>query len=127
MTFLELLSTKQKMFKIINEFDITDNSYYLVFINVDEIKYNDNNYYYDISYEYKFNGNKKSEKILHPFYNGKDIEEHFESVIVYKNKMTETMVEYLLSNTEDLEKIIGETTEQCYRINVMLCLAKLWD
>jgi ribosomal protein L31 len=122
-----IVSTSQNSFKFINEFDSYDKSHYDVNIKVEEKLYVDGKSYYDISYEYKFNGDKNSKQKIHPFYNGKEIKEDAEGVIIFKNKMTEIMVEYLLYSTEELEKVSGTTTAQCYRTNIMLGLAKLWD
>jgi hypothetical protein len=122
------LSTKQKTFKFINEFDSNDKSYYLIKIVVKELLYDDGKIFYDIGYEYEFNGLEKSKKIIHPYHHTKDVADlDLEGVIVFKNKMTETMVEYLLLDPEELETVSRTTTAQCYRTNIMIGLARLWD
>ena len=122
-----IVSTKQGVFKFVNEFDSNDKSYYNVDIKIEEKLYVDGKSYYDISYEIKFNGDKNSRNKIHPFYDGREIQEEDEEVIIIKNKMTEIMVEYLLYPSEELEKVSGTTTAQAYRTNIMLGLAKLWD
>jgi hypothetical protein len=122
-----VVSTKQNSFKFINEFQYSDKSYYIIHVKVEEKIYSNDKYYYDISYKYKFEGLETSKKIIHPFYNGKDECFDNEGVIVYKNKMTEVMVEYLLADSEELEKESGSSTAQCYRTCIMLSLEKLWD
>jgi ribosomal protein L31 len=122
-----VVSTKQNSFKFINEFQYSDKSYYIIHVKVEEKVYSNDKYYYDISYKYKFEGLETSKKIIHPFYNGKDEGLDNEGVIVYKNKMTEVMVEYLLADSEELEKESGSSTAQCYRTCIMLSLEKLWD
>ena len=122
-----IVSTRQSSFKFINEFDSNDKSYYNVDIKVEEKLYVDGKSYYDISYNYEFNGDKNSRNKIHPFYDGKEIQEDAEGVIIIKNKMTEVMVEYLLSTSEELEKETGFTAAQAYRTCIMLSLAKLWD
>jgi hypothetical protein len=124
----QTLSTKQKTFKFINEFDSNDKSYYLIKIVVKELLYDDGKIFYDIGYEYEFNGLEKSKKIIHPYHHTKDVADlDLEGVIVFKNKMTETMVEYLLLDPEELENVSRTTTAQCYRTNIMIGLARLWD
>jgi len=122
-----VISTKQNSFKFINEFQYSDKSYYIINVKVEEKLYSNGKYYYDISYEYKFTGLETSKQKIHPFYNCQDEGIDNEGVIVCKNKMTEIMVEYLLADSEELEKVSGSSTAQCYRTCIMLSLAKLWD
>jgi hypothetical protein len=121
-----ILSRREASFKFINEFDSSDKSFYIIDIKVDELLYVSGKIFYDISYDCKFRGEQTSKNKIHPFYNGKDIEDD-EGVILIKNKMTEIMVEYLLKTSEDLEKEIGLSTVQGYKTCIMLGLAKLWD
>ena len=122
-----IVSTKQRIFKFVNEFDSNDKSYYNIGIKIEEKLYVTGKSYYDISYEYVFNGDKNSRNKIHPFYDGKEIHEDAEGVIIIKNKMTEIMIEYLLYSDEELENVSGTTTAQAYRTNIMSGLAKLWD
>ena len=48
-------------------------------------------------------------------------------VLVLKNQMTEIMVNYLLSDSEELVKVSGTSTAQHYRYLTMINLSKLWD
>jgi len=124
----QTLSINQKTFKFINEFDSNDQSYYLITIIVKELLYDSGKIFYDIGYEYEFNGLEKSKKIIHPYHHTKDVADlDLEGVIIYKNKMTEAMVEYLLLDPEELENQSGTTTAQSYRTNIMIGLARLWD
>lgn len=51
-----------------------------------------------------------------------------EGVIVTKNTLTETMIQYLLmSDTELKEQNIGNTHPQYYRVNIMKSLGLFWD
>jgi len=50
-----------------------------------------------------------------------------EGVIVAKNGMTKSMVEYLLMDDEELLKGIGMTTLESYRGEIMRALMRLWD
>ena len=122
-----IVSTKQRIFKFVNEFDSNDKSYYNIGIKIEEKLYVTGKSYYDISYEYVFNGDKNSRNKIHPFYDGREIQEEDEGVIIIKNKMTEIMIEYLLYSDEELENVSGTTTAQAYRTNIMSGLAKLWD
>jgi len=121
-----IVNKSQYSFKFVNEFDSNDKSFYDIDIKVEEKLYVNGKSYYDISYKYVFNGDKNSRNKIHPFYDGKEIQEDADGVILKKNKMTEIMVEYLLSANEELEKVSGGSS-QSYRINIMLGLAKLWD
>ena len=122
------ISTQQKSFKFINEVDSDDKSYYIIKITVDTLLYGDGILYYNISYDYDFNGDEKSKNQIHPFYNSENNKDFDHNrVIVYKNKMTDIMVEYLLESSEKLKKVSGTSTEQNYRTTIMLNLARLWD
>jgi hypothetical protein len=124
----QTISSNQKTFKFINEFNSNDKSYYLIKIVVKELLYDDGKIFYDIGYEYEFNGLQTSKQIIHPYYHTKDVVDlDLEGVIVFKNKMTETMVEYLLLDSEELENESGSSTAQTYRTNIMIGLARLWD
>ena len=127
MSQIIIVSTKQNIFKFINEFDSFDQSYYNITVTVEEKLYTDNKTYYDISYSYEFNGESSSRKYIHPFYSRKEDVESAPGVIIFKNKMTEIMVEYLLNDSKALEQLSGTTTAQCYRTNIMLTLSRLWD
>lgn len=108
--------------KFINEFDTYDKSSYCnTNIYVTELCYDNGNgkTYYDIRYEYECNNPK-----VHPFYKQED---NAAGVIIYKNKMTEMMLRFLLATDEELEQNSGLSTAQGYRINIMHSLANLWD
>ena len=125
-----IVSTREKTFKFVNEFWGPDKSFYTIHVEVQEKLYKSGKSYYDISYIYEFEGNEKSRMVLHPFYSDEDekiLDAVAEGVIVYKNKMTEIMIEYLLLDSEELEKITNLITAQSYRTNIMLSLAKFWD
>jgi hypothetical protein len=129
MTETIIVSTREKSFKFVNEFGLCDPSFYMINIKVQEKLYKSGKSYYDISYHYQFEGIEENRMILHPFYNddNENIMDHAEGVIVYKNKMTEIMIDYLLLDSEELEKVSILTTAQTYRTNIMLSLAKFWD
>ena len=124
-----LISTRQNTFTIVNEIDSNDQSYYIIRATVEEKLLSDNQTYYDISYTYDFNGSASSKRKLHPFYNSNPEEDGVGSngVIIFKNKMTEIMVEYLLHTSEELETLSGTSTAQCYRTAIMINLERLWD
>ena len=112
--------TFTKRFRFINEFDSSDNSYCNIIITVIEHLYNDGNTYYEINYEYEYNGLESSKMTICP-------EVTFNGVIILKNKMTEIMVEYLLADPKELSKVSGASTQQCYRTNIILSLDRMWD
>ena len=122
-----IVSTKEKTFTFVNEFDVMDTSFYIIDVKVEEKLYSNGKTFYDISYSYKFEGSEESRLNLHPFYNDKTIVDEAEGVIVYKNKMTEMMIEYLLLDSEELKKVSNITSAQCYRASIMLSLNPLWD
>lgn len=87
---------------------------------------------YDITYKYDipYNSEEHFEKSkrAHPFFYSKNItEDDKEGVIVFRNSLTEKLVEYLLMDKEDLEKISGNTWWVQYKIKIMETLAIFWD
>jgi hypothetical protein len=129
MTETIIVSTRERTVKFVNEFSLCDPSFYIINIKVEEKLYKSGKSYYDIRYEYQFEGIEENRMVTHPFYRHADQHsmDHAEGVIVYKNKMTEIMIDYLLLDSEELEKVSNVTTAQTYRTNIMLSLAKFWD
>ena len=50
-----------------------------------------------------------------------------EGVIVFKDSLTEKLVEYLMMDQEETEKVSGGTYWLQYKIKVMETLANFWD
>jgi len=132
-----IISTKQNNFKIYNEFNNNgpNSPHYVITIIINELKYKNEKYYYDISYDYNFikstilsdEVNGRLKKILHPFY---ETEEYLNSSggdIIYKNPMITEMIKFLLMDDNELSLYSGSTTFQRYRIDIMKSLALFWD
>ena len=81
---------------------------------------------YDISYSYEYSNNESALR-ANPFFYSKNIQEFDkEGVIVYKNEMTDQMINYLLMDSEELSQKCGMFWVQ-YKIKIMESLANLWD
>jgi hypothetical protein len=90
-------------------------------VSVKEEKYDNGNVFYYISYKtVNFNS-------AHPFYSEKYFREHDEGDIVFKNSLTETLINYLFMDESELSKITGATTPLSYKGQVMKSLALLFD
>ena len=108
-------------------------AFYEVNITVKTRLYDSGIEYYDIIYDYKFHPVELTDpediahfrKVIHPFYQEDQQGKYGE--IIRKNKMTTCMVEFLLKSDEALMKDIGMSTPQRYRLDIIHCLAKLWD
>ena len=127
----EEVISKEKTFRFYDIFDNRDDVYCDVTINVLE-KISGGKPIYDISYYYNIpnisTDNYKLSLRAHPFFYSKNIkEEDKEGVIVFKNSMTDKLVEYLLMDPEELEKISGNTYWVQYKIKIMESLALFWD
>ena len=116
-------------------------------IQVDIKRYTDGREYYDISYSYMYdertciineitNDTSMVEMIekhktirTNPFYYHKSMirDDSFLGVIVFKNTLTDKLVEYLLMSDKDLDSVSGNTWSVQYRANIMLTLALMWD
>ena len=114
----------EKTFKFVDIFDNVDSSFCNVTIKVME-KISGGKPIYDISYSYEYS-NKDSMR-ANPFFYSKNIEESDkEGVIVYKNDMTDQMINYLLMDPQELSQKCGMFWVQ-YKIKIMESLANLWD
>jgi len=134
-----VLNTREKQFRFDNEFENynVDNSHYIVNIIVKDLKYEDGNQYYDISYNFYFVKSEKNsineqnnfKKLSHPFNLNPYIDsfQEYEGDIIVKNEMTDIMIEYLLMDDDKLSKFTGHTTTQKYRQNIMWSLCMFWD
>ena len=124
-----LLSEKEAYFKFLDIFDNQDKHFCIVNIVVKEEQYINGNIYYDITYTYKYSSNSPEAQRAHPFkYNPKIREsDDINGVIVIKNKLTETMIDYLLMDKDELSKQIGNTWWIQYKIKIMEALNLFWD
>ena len=85
--------------------------------------------YYDITYNYTYSSDAPEAKRAHPFNYNLKIRESVDVTgeILVKNNMTETMINYLLMNEEELSKQIGNTWWMQYKIKIMEALNLFWD
>ena len=113
-----------------------DRPHYEVTITVELKQYEDKKQYYYIDYKYDFiksqNYSEQVHKNLikkaHPFYVFPHIKsDSYEGDIVFCNKMTEQMINYLLLDDTELVKVSGTTTAQQYRKLIMASLCMFWD
>ena len=119
------LSTNKKNFKFISDFnqDVWCN----IEITIEIKQFEDSNMYYYITYNTTYsNGNKINQ--AHPFYNISHLEEHLEGDIIYKNELTDKLIEYLMMDDSKLTNNISPNTfPQTYRRQIMITIANLWD
>ena len=118
-----MLSSREANITFKNEMNPHDPFYCKVGIKVDEILYDTGEKYFDIGYTYDYHGEESSRRLIQPLYKADD----HDGVIVLKNTMTEVMVDYLLMDDEDLQKVAGSSTAQHYRLQIMRNLNMLWD
>ena len=69
----------------------------------------------------------KDIELPNPFFYFKSLQENFDGDIIAHNTYTEKLIEYLLLDDEDLEKVSGSVTAQCYRKQLMYNIAILSD
>lgn len=109
-----------------NKYDAEQNTEYCyVTINV-KSKISGEKPIFDISYTYSY-PNSRSQK-ANPFNYSKNIEvADMEGVIVFRNSLTEKLLEYLMMGKTETEKVSGGTDWLQYKIKVMETLANFWD
>ena len=119
----KILRTRESSFINRNCFN-NDKSYCKIDIMVTDKEYENGKQYYYIDYHFHFNSDDTS---CHPFYKEEHmLENHYDGEIIYKNKMTEEMINYLLMSNKELEPITGFTNSASYKCNIMKCLTYLW-
>ena len=131
--------TREKVFKFLDIFDNNEEIFCITNIKVVE-KESGGKIIYDITYSYDCPGlNSTNPEIVErskkcfPFYYSKkklgdviyNIDD--EGVIVFKNSLTEKMVEYLLMEPNELQELIGTHWWMQYKIKVMESLTIFWD
>lgn len=85
---------------------------------------NDVYYLIKISYKYHDNVPKNIDHQESPFYN-KNLKREIYGEFVYKNSLTQKMVELLFMDDIELSKITGNTTPIAYKINLIINLGNL--
>ena len=65
----------------------------------------------------------------HPFYNisKKKFLDYSEGFLVVRNDLTYQLIKYLFMDESNLEKHIGNSTQQKYRCNILNSLATFWE
>lgn len=118
-----------------NEHQFNDNTHTIIHVIVKEKNYvHENRKYYYIEYTYEniadgkeYSGKRQLQ--THPFFNFS--EDRYQSskdgTIVVKNKMTETMVMFLLMKEEVLQRYIGRADPVQYKMNIIRSIDNFWD
>ena len=100
-------------------------------IKIYEYESGDQFYYISYKYNYLYNGLPIEEikaKHSHPFYGDKHLlDDHYEGDIIFKNSMSDIMIEYLITPNENLTDNIGSCTPEHYKVSIMRNIANLWD
>ena len=105
-------------------------------ISIELKTYDDGRKFYYVDYTHNMlypNGSKsictdvKEVKIPNPFAYFDRLKENFDGDIIAYNSLTEKLIEYLLLDDKELEKLSGSVTAQCYRKQLMYNIAILSD
>jgi len=143
----KVLNTRSNIFRFDHpNFNCIDSGlkntpHYLLKVSVKDLEYEDGKKYFDITYECNFIPCEKlSEKVNNDFKKGsypfnelKQFEtykgefDNYEGEIIYNNLLTSQMVNFLLMDYEELEKVSGLSTVQRYKINIILSIRNFWD
>jgi hypothetical protein len=92
-------------------------------LKINLLTYLNDKQFYDITYKWDLESSE-----IHPFRHDKDfIRYSLDGDIVFRNTLSDVLVQYLQMNNEDLLKHSGSTTPEEYRKTVMKSIALLWD
>jgi hypothetical protein len=133
----QLLSIRQNTFRFDSQNNFTNSSsHYLTTITVRLIQYEDGGKYYYVSYKHKFikdpllsqEENKAIMKKIHPLTSFSHIDsDSYGGDIIFCNEMTDKMIDYLLLDDIELEKVSGVSDAMHYRKMIMGSIGLLWD
>ena len=121
---IKIINTKKSKFK---HYGFSEDNFCLVNIIIQEVEYIDTQKkYFYISYNFEYGKNSNIQS--HPFYGNKEmLEDNCEGEILYKNDLSEKLVEYLLMDDKDLSDKTGLTTVWNYKASIMKMITHLWD
>lgn len=118
-----------KSFRIDDDFYLHNisNPHYFINIKIKEYQYND--IYYNITYKYKYIESPYMNKFQNSLYktNFTNINENHEHIIIYKNKLTKQLIDFLFMEDNELKDYIGNTPIQKYRMNIINSLQLFED
>ena len=113
-----------KKFRFYYPYDYNSEKYCDVTIHIKEITYTyTNEVYYYINYDNIFSDEEAYSS--HPLYN--DHKSHLDGEIIFKNELTQKLIEFLIMDDEQLKTHTGKTTPMNYRASIMKNIANLWD
>ena len=97
----------------------------ILHIHIQLNTYHNGKKYYDISYTWICqNGNI----LHHPFYDDREFLDNSRSGdIVFKNSLSEKMIEFLVMDNSELDKHCGMTTALTYKKQIIKSLSMFWD
>lgn len=108
--------------------------YCTLIITVNLKTYSNEKRFYDLSYNWTYSKNPlREDEInpaynLHPFYNDKKfIVNHNDGEIIYKNSLTDKIVEFLLLPIDKLSLESGNVSPYQYQKSLLEMVTKLWD
>lgn len=121
-----------------NNYQLLDNSknkllFCILNIKIDLITYESQKQFYDISYTWRYSENLDNSPEnpalkLHPLYFDKQfINHHNEGEIIYKNILSDKLVELLLLPLDELNKHSGNVSEFEYQKSLLKIITTLWD
>ncbi len=103
-------------------------------IKIELVKYDNQKQFYDISYTWRYSKNLSEDLSenpafkLHPLYYDKQfINNHNDGEIIYKNTLSDKLVEYLLLPLDELSKYSGSVSEHEYQKSLFKMVSNLWD
>ena len=119
-----VLDKRKSQFK---NYSFSEDNFCIVNILVEENEYKDTKKrYFYISYEYEYGEN--SNKSANPFYGNKEmLENHSDGEIIFKNELSEKLVDFLLMNDEELSERIGFGSTFNYKSSIMRMITHIWD
>jgi len=88
--------------------------------------YGDDKQYYNISYKWNFVQDSLIK--IHPFFNDKEFLKNSScGEIIFKNSLTDKLIEYLIMDNCDLETISGTTDALTYKQSIIKSISMFWD
>lgn len=124
----EILEEFNNSFNFYDEFNKNNTEFIVIKVNVQKKKYQNGDIFYYVNYKSENSDKSTDPKKINPLLEmAEDDEDIYEGDIIYANELTDCLIKYLIMPYEEMNAIIGNTSPQRYKFNIMMSIKNLWD
>ena len=124
----EILEEFNNSFNFYDEFNKNNTEFIVIKVNVQKKKYQNGDIFYYVNYKSENSDKSTDPKKINPLLEmAEDYEDIYEGDIIYANELTSCLIKYLIMPYEEMKVIIGNTSPQRYKFNIMMSIKNFWD